>query len=106
MDVFSGEASFGQMMIGFIMHNIPVLFLTAVLIISWRYEIVGGIGYLLAGLFYVALLIYVSMKHGFQKYSIEWAVMIACPAFLIGLLFLLSWWVSRKKDAITREDLS
>jgi multisubunit Na+/H+ antiporter MnhG subunit len=74
------------------MHNIPMLILLAVLIISWKYEIVGGIAFILAGLLYVVLL----MMNPFEWYMIAWSLQIAGPAFLIGILFLVNWFKKKK----------
>lgn len=92
LDVFDGQSNFWQILIGFFIHNIPVLFLIGVLIISWKYEIVGGIAFILAGLFYIAIL----LKGGIESYQIFWILPISGPAFLIGILFILNWVKKRK----------
>ena len=91
LDVISPELSFWQIAVGLFMHNIPALVLLIVLLISWKYEIVGGIAFILAGLLYIAWL----MRKPFQWYMIIWSLQIAGPAFLIGILFLIGW--SKKK---------
>lgn len=87
LDVISEEASFWEIVVGLLMHNIPVFVLLVVLIISWKYEIVGGIAFILAGIAYVILL----MKNPFEWYYLVWAMQISGPAFLIGILFLIGW---------------
>jgi signal transduction histidine kinase len=77
------------------MHNIPSLILLIVLIISWKHEIVGGIAFILAGLLYIILL----MMNPFEWYMLSWSLIIAGPAFLIGILFTVGWF---KKKKITR----
>jgi len=77
--------------IGFLIHNIPVIVLSIVLAISWKYEIVGGIVFILAGLLYIFML---AMNPKFEWYMLSWSVTIAGPAFFIGVLFLIGW---RKK---------
>jgi len=52
-DVISPELSFGQIVLGLFMHNIPVFILLIVLIISWKHEIVGGVALILAGILYI-----------------------------------------------------
>ena len=42
LDVISPELSFWQIAVGLFIHNIPALVLLAVLLISWKQEIVGG----------------------------------------------------------------
>lgn len=87
LDVISPGISPGQIMIGLLMHNIPVFVLLIILIISWKYEIVGGIAFLLAGLLYVFL----TFKGEAPWYLVLSWSLIAGPAFLIGILFLIGW---------------
>lgn len=42
-DVFEPGLSRGQQFLGFFMHNIPTLVLIAFLVISWKWEFIGGI---------------------------------------------------------------
>lgn len=88
LDVISSELSLWQIVIGMFMHNIPVFILLIILIISWKYEIVGGIAYLLAGLLYIIL----TARSGIAWYiALSWSLQIAGAAFLIGILFLINW---------------
>ena len=88
LDVFSPELNFWQTAVGLFMHNIPSLILLAVLVISWKYEIVGGVVFILAGLLYIFMLL---IKPQLEWYMLSWAITVAGPAFLIGILFLLGW---------------
>jgi hypothetical protein len=93
LDVFGLNLSFWQTIAAFFMHNLPAFFLLIVLIISWQYEIVGGIGFIIAGLAYIALL----MKNPFEWYMLSWAIQIAGIAFLTGTLFLAGWFKKSRK---------
>jgi len=96
-DVISPELSFWQILGGMFMHNIPVFFLLAILIISWKYEIVGGIAFILAGLLYIGrLLMMILMNSPHQWYMLAWSITISGPAFLIGILFLIGWFRKKK----------
>jgi len=88
LDIFEGNYGFWGTILGLIMHNIPVFILIIVLIISWKHEIVGGIIFILAGLFYIITLL---MNPQLEWYMLSWSLLIAGPAFLIGILFLLNW---------------
>lgn len=88
LDVFDSCSSFPSCLLGLFMHNIPSLILLAVLIISWKYEIVGAITFFLAGIAYIILLLF---SQNFQWFMIIWALQISVPAFLIGILFWLNW---------------
>jgi len=99
LDVFSPGLSAGQIAIGLFMHNIPMLILLVVLLISWKYEIVGGIAFILAGLTYIIVL----FMNQFEWYKVAWAVQLSGPAFFVGIMFLLGWFKKRK---ITKIDSS
>ncbi len=92
LDVFEMGLGFWQTVLGLFMHNIPALVLLAVLIISWKYEIVGGIAFILGGLLYILLL----LRNPFEWYMLSWAIQIAGTAFLIGCLFLVGWFKKKK----------
>jgi prepilin signal peptidase PulO-like enzyme (type II secretory pathway) len=80
-DVFDGEESFGLKMIGFLIHNIPVLILVAVLIIAWRWEMAGGVLFILAS---------ISGTVFFHSFSGNpGSLIVIAPFLLTGLLFIL-----------------
>lgn len=92
LDVFGMGLSFWQTIGALFMHNIPALILLAVLLISWKYEIVGGIAFILSGLLYIILL----MRNPFEWYMLSWAIQISGIAFFIGILFFINWFKKRK----------
>ena len=77
------------------MHNLPTIVMLLVLIAAWKREILGGIGFILAGAVYIA---FASTK-GLPWYIVlSWSLQIAAPAFLIGALFLVNWHKNKKRD--------
>ncbi len=92
LDVFDSASSFGEILIGLFMHNIPAMILLVVLIISWKHELVGAIAFILAGLLYIVVL----MRNPFEWYMLSWAIQIAGIAFFIGILFLINWFKKKK----------
>ncbi len=88
LDIFEGNYGFWGTILGLFMHNIPSLVLLAVLIISWKYEIVGGIAFILGGLLYIFLLLF---RNPFEWYMLAWAAQISGVAFFIGILFIINW---------------
>jgi hypothetical protein len=88
LDVFEPGLSFSQILLGLFMHNIPVFALLIILCISWKHEIVGGIAFILAGLLYITTLF---MNPKFEGHIVYWSIIIAGPAFFIGILFLIGW---------------
>jgi len=93
LDVLESGLTVWQIAIGLFMHNIPALILLFILIISWKHEIVGGVAFILAGLLYILTL---AMNPRFEWYMLSWSVIIAGPAFLIGILFTANWF--KKKN--------
>ena len=92
LDVFDGNYTFFQTLLGLFMHNIPSLFLLITLLISWKHEIVGGVVFILAGIFYISMIL---INNSFEG-SFYGALIIAGPAFFIGILFLLGWLKKKK----------
>jgi len=93
LDVFDMGLGFWGTLVGLFMHNIPVFVLIAVLVISWKREIVGGIAFILAGLLYI----FFGMKNtGDWRMALAWAAQISGTAFLIGGFFLANWIKKRK----------
>lgn len=96
LDVFDMKLGFWGTIVGLLMHNIPALILLAVLIISWKHEIVGGIAFILAGLLYITVLLVSILRiPPHQWFMLSWVLPISGPAFLTGILFLIGW--SKKK---------
>lgn len=94
LDIFDMKLGFWQTVLGLFMHNIPVFILLAVLLVSWKRELVGGIVFILAGLLYITTI--VAMKDPVWYIAILWSLIIAGPAFLIGILFMVNWRKKRK----------
>ena len=92
LDIFDLNLGFWQTILGLVIHNIPSLILLVVLIISWKYEIVGGIAFILAGLLYIVML----LMNPFEWYMLSWSLIIAGPAFFIGILFIIGWLAKKK----------
>lgn len=92
LDVISPELSAGQIILGLFMHNIPSLVLLAILLISWKREIVGGIVFILFGIGYILIV----ARSAPWYLVLSWSLIIAGPAFLIGGLFLVNW--SKRKN--------
>ena len=97
-DVFEENLDFWQTVLGLLIHNIPALLLAVIVWISWKYEIVGGIAFILAGIVHMVFSI---IRETIDPWYITLAISLVLdgPAFLIGILFLVGWF---KKKKITR----
>lgn len=95
LDVFEGEASAGQRLLALFMHNIPSLTLAAVTVFAWKRDLVGAIGFIGAGCFYIWMVF--SSGNVSPIMALMWSVQIAGPALLIGVLYLANWQRGRKR---------
>lgn len=96
LDVFDGNYGLWGTILGLFIHNIPSLILAIIVWISWKHEIVGGIGFILAGFLYIANTM-IRMSGNLPWYlAVSWSLIIAGPAFLIGVLFLINWLKKKK----------
>jgi hypothetical protein len=92
-DSFSGNESLGKKMLGFLMHNIPVLILTGVLVIAWKWEVIGGILFIIAA---------IAGSIFFRSFSGNpGSIIVLAPFFLTGLLFILHRGLYGRKSAQT-----
>lgn len=76
-----------QVALGMLVHNIPSILLIVLLLVSWKWELVGGIIYPLLGLSY-------SLFNPSEHWTAH--LLIAGPLILIGLFFLLNWKSNRR----------
>lgn len=88
LDVITPGASSREIAIGLLMHNIPSIILLIIVIISWKHEIVGGIAFILGGVLYSIFAFHKCIN---WYMAINWSLIIAGPAFLIGILFMINW---------------
>lgn len=98
LDIFEGNYGFWGTLVGLFMHNIPAMILLIVLIISWKHELVGGIVFNLFGIGYIIItLVRGVFSSGLSWYvGVSWSLIVAGPAFLVGILFLISWFRKKK----------
>jgi len=96
-DIFEMNLGFWGTIVGLFMHNIPALVLLLILLISWKYEIVGGIGFMLGGIVYIALLLKAAISSGFEWSYLLLAAQISGIAFFIGIMFLIGWFQKKQK---------
>ncbi|NUQ36271.1 MAG: hypothetical protein HUU23_00430 [Caldilineales bacterium] len=85
-DVFAEGYGFWETLWALLMHLIPTALVGIATILAWRRPLWGGL------LFCGLAAIYVIMTHG----RLDWALIIAGPALLTGLLFLADAYTRRK----------
>lgn len=98
-DSFSPELTLLQQLQAFLMHLIPTFVLLAVLLIAWKWEMVGGILFLLIGLG-LSPFIYL-LNHNRNHFSVGASLaavlMINFPFILVGILFMVNHFLKKKE---------
>jgi hypothetical protein len=98
LDVIEPGRSAGDIIIGLMMHNIPVFILIGLLIIAWKHVLVGAITFITVGLLYLGLNVFRAINSDIPWYlGISWGLTIAGPAFLVGILFVMNWKCKRRQ---------
>jgi uncharacterized membrane protein YhaH (DUF805 family) len=98
LDSFSSERTFWQNTAAFLMHLIPSFVLLAVLIISWKWEKVGGIILTIIGLAWTVFVFILNYKRTHSVATSLWIIlMLALPFVLAGILFILSYYRKKKE---------
>jgi hypothetical protein len=89
LDAFGGGQPLWNQIVGFLRHLIPVYVVAGVLVLSWRWEWVGGVIFPALG----ALYIFWAWHRWRWPYNLYNCLTIAGPVFLLGALFLTGWFL-------------
>ena len=95
-DAFSPGPTIWQQLRDFLMHLIPSFVLVAALIVAWKWELIGGIIFIVIGLGlspFVYSLNY-NRTHSVGT-SLEIILMITFPFVVVGILFLVRHWLKK-----------
>ena len=91
LDAFAPGLTFGQQMRDFAIHLIPSFCLIGFLVLAWKYELIGGIVFILVGLGFSPFVFLVNFHRTQSMWiSLEIIAMITFPIVLVGILFLIS----------------
>jgi len=91
LDVF-GEYEGWSLILALFMHLLPSLALLVVIIIAWRYDLVGAAAFLAFAAWYVWTV-------GFDR-PWSWYAAVAGPAIIVGALYSLNWMRTRNNQNI------
>jgi len=94
LDVFEEEQGFWNILVAFLMHNIPVFVMILILIIAWKWEHIGGMLLILGILGFTIFLI-----AGSGRFMYGSLVMVGIP-FLIGTMFVVNYYLLGKKKTV------
>jgi hypothetical protein len=86
LDVLGDQARFMDKLAAFLIHLSPAALIVVVLIVSWKWEWIGGVIFNVLGLAYWLL----ASQH------IIWILQVSGPLFLIGILFFVGWFYRKE----------
>jgi thiol:disulfide interchange protein len=97
-DAFGPGLSVWQQIGGFIMHLAPSFILAIILAIAWKWELAGGILFSAIGISMMFFIYF--LNHDRNQFTAEQSIinaLIICLPFVVaGVLFILSYYRSRK----------
>ena len=94
LDVFEEEQGFWNILVAFLMHNIPVFVMILILITAWKWEHIGGV-LLMLGI--LGFTIFLFSRSGRFMYGT--LIMVGIP-FLIGAMFVVNHYLLGKKKSV------
>ncbi len=99
LDSFSPGLTIGQQLGAFMMHLIPSFVLLAFLVVAWKWELIGGIIFTLigVGLSPFIFLLNHNRNHFSVGASIGVVLAINLPFVIVGILFITSHFLKKKK---------
>ena len=90
LDVLNDKDSFLKIGLQLLIHLIPSMMLIVILLIAWRWQLIGGIAYILVSALYF---IFTMGKEQLSTY-----VIISGSAAIIGLMFIGDWIINKKVE--------
>ena len=98
LDAFRPELTFWQQLGGFMMHLIPSFVLLALLVVAWKWELIGGIIFTLIGLV-MSPIIYTHNYNMNQSISMSLIVILSItfPFIVVGVLFIVGHFMKKKE---------
>ncbi len=85
LDMFEGDSTLGEKLLGFLMHMLPSIAMIIVLVLAWRWEWVGFVTFLAASLFFLRFVIADPLQ------GLGHFLLFSGPLLLIALLFGANW---------------
>jgi len=100
LDSFDPRLTIWQQIGGFLLHLIPCYILITFLILAWKYELIGGVVFVILGIG-LSPYIYTMNYHMNHSVLISLSVigMITLPFVVVGGLFILSHFLKKRKQA-------
>lgn len=102
LDAFDNRLPILKQIEGFLIHLIPSIVLTLVLIISWKWKLIGGIIFASIGFITGPLIFYhnLTTNHFSIIQSIGIVSIISLPFIIIGAFFIVDYFYRKEKLGI------
>jgi hypothetical protein len=88
LDVFRAGKGFWEVTLALLIHLIPTAIVLGVLALSWRREWISAIIYIALSILYIV--------QTWGRFPLSTYLIIAGPLILIGILFMLNWFLRIK----------
>lgn len=90
LDSFAPELTLIQQIGAFLMHLVPSFVLLALLVVAWRWELIGGLIFILIGIVFSPII----YQHNFRMnhsvmISLQVILLITFPFIVVGSLFVV-----------------
>ena len=100
LDAFGPGRTTWQQLGAFFMHLIPSFVLIALLMVAWKWELVGGVIFTLIGIGFSPIIFF----HNFRmndsvRMSLFTILIINLPFILVGILFMLNHFIKRRQQS-------
>ena len=97
LDAFGDGKTIGEQLLDFLIHLIPSFVLLAFLLVAWKWELIGGIIFMLIGIGFTPLI----YKHNYSmNHSVGMSIgIIACitiPFAIVGILFIVGYKLKKR----------
>ena len=98
LDAFEPGLPLGDQIKGFLIHMIPSFILLAILLLAWKWELAGGIFFILVSLVTTPVVFTFNYRNNESIWiSLIIVLTITIPFLIVGILFVLS---HHKKNAL------
>lgn len=97
-DAFDHGENIWQKIGDFLMHLVPSFILLVFLVVAWKWELIGGIIFVIIGIVFSPFI----FMHNYKMndsigISLGTIMLITFPFIVVGVLFLLSYWFKKKQ---------
>jgi len=98
LDAFEPGKPFGEQILAFIIHLVPSFILIAMLVVAWKWELIGGVIIMATGIGFTPFIFINNFNHNHSFWmSLSIILVITVPFILTGALFIISHFVRRKE---------